>query len=74
LHVARAYDFDFAPALVTLSTAYAEAGRFEEAVDTAEEGLKLADAAYDHRLAAILRERLKLFREGKPFHLTEDTR
>jgi len=58
-----------APVLLTLATALAEAGQFEEAVAAAQEALALAEAAEDDRFAELLRRRLELFRAGKPYHV-----
>ncbi len=54
--------------LLTLATAVAEAGRFEDAVQTAERAVPLAVAEGDQGLAAELQRRLRLFRDGKPYH------
>jgi tetratricopeptide (TPR) repeat protein len=53
--------------LGTLAAAYAEAGRFPEAVRTAEQALRLAAAAGDHTLAEMIRTRLELYSSGKPY-------
>src|SRR5262249_39806552 len=52
----------------TLDAAYAEAGRFPEAIATAEQAKNLALAAGDKRIADLADERLKLYRSGLPFH------
>jgi tetratricopeptide (TPR) repeat protein len=51
----------------TLAGAYAEAGRFPEAVQTAEKARDLALAAGQTELAAKNEELLTLYRNGKPF-------
>ena len=51
----------------TLAAAYAEAGQFDAAVQTAEEALKLASAHKNKPLADDLRARLKLYKAGVPF-------
>jgi superkiller protein 3 len=57
------------PALfVTLAAAYAEAGRFSEAVKTAERALALATANKDAETAQALQEQIKLYRACSPFH------
>ncbi len=52
----------------TLAAADAEAGRFTEAVATAEKAVALSAAAGDTRFAAINQQLLALYRAGKPFH------
>jgi tetratricopeptide (TPR) repeat protein len=57
------------PLLVgTLAAAYAEAGRFEEAVKTAEKAKDLALAAGQKELAEKNEQLLQLYRAGKPYH------
>ena len=52
----------------TLAAAYAEAGRFPEAVTTAEKAEQLATAAGLPAVAAKNRQLLELYRAGKPCH------
>jgi tetratricopeptide (TPR) repeat protein len=59
-------DRDIVP-IGTLSAAYAEAGRFEEAMATAQRGYELARAANDRRFAGILQLLLKSYQAGKPW-------
>ena len=54
--------------LGTLAAAYAEAGRFPEAVTTAEKAERLATAAGLTAVAAKNRQLLELYRAGKPYH------
>jgi tetratricopeptide (TPR) repeat protein len=54
--------------LGTLATAYAEAGQFPEAVDTAQRAIQLAEKQSDGELANSIRAELKLFQSGIPFH------
>ncbi len=54
--------------LGTLAAAYAEAGRFPEAVATAQRALQLAGAQSNTALADALRSQLKLYQAGLPFH------
>ena len=54
--------------LGTLDAAYAEAGRFGEAITVAEEARKLALAAGDQALADGAAGRLLQYRAGKPYH------
>jgi tetratricopeptide (TPR) repeat protein len=52
----------------TLAVAYAEAGRFPEAVTTAEKAERLATDAGLAAVAAKNRQLLELYRAGKPYH------
>jgi protein O-mannosyl-transferase len=54
--------------LGTLAAAYAEAGRFKEAIQTAEEARALAQAAGEPEVAEKNRQLLELYRAGKPDH------
>jgi tetratricopeptide (TPR) repeat protein len=54
--------------LGTLAAAYAEAGRFPEAVTTAEKARDLAAAAGQKAVAEKNLELLLLYRDGKPYH------
>ncbi|HKW28020.1 MAG TPA: tetratricopeptide repeat protein, partial [Verrucomicrobiae bacterium] len=54
--------------LATLAAAYAESGRFPEAVTTAEKAEQLANAAGQSAVAAKSRQLLELYRAGKPYH------
>jgi superkiller protein 3 len=54
--------------LHTLAAAFAEAGRFPEAVQTAQRSLVLAEAQSRTVLAGQLHSELKLFQSGSPFH------
>jgi len=51
----------------TLAAAYAEAGRFADAVTNAETAVKLATAAGNTNFAAINQQLLKLYQSGKPW-------
>ncbi len=53
--------------LRTLAAAYAETGRFPEAVNTARQAGTLAGAQSNHALAGALREDLRLYESGKAF-------
>ena len=55
--------------LRTLAAAYAESGRFPEAVATAQSALQLAEARSNTPLTEALRAQLKLYQAGQPFHL-----
>ena len=52
----------------TLDAAYAGAGRFEEAISTANKARELALVAGQPQIAQKAEERLALYREGKPYH------
>jgi hypothetical protein len=52
----------------TLAAAYAEAGRFAEAVTTAERALTLATQAGDQALLAKNQQLLELYRTRRPYH------
>jgi tetratricopeptide (TPR) repeat protein len=59
--------------LNTLAAAYAEAGRFAEALETARRALPLAGAQSDTKLAGQLQYEMKLYQAGRPFHISEKT-
>jgi protein O-mannosyl-transferase len=52
----------------TLAAAYAEAGRYSEAVATAEMAIRLQTANGETRLAEINSQLLRLYRAGMPYH------
>jgi Flp pilus assembly protein TadD len=52
----------------TLAAAYAEAGRFPEAVATAEMAIRLANANGETHFAEINNQLLPLYRAGMPYH------
>jgi tetratricopeptide (TPR) repeat protein len=54
--------------LGTLAAACAEAGRFPEAVATAQSALQLAETQSNPALAEAIRSQLKLYQAGVPFH------
>ncbi len=53
--------------LDTLAAAYAEAGRYQEAVETAEKAQAVAVRWGNKKLSSEIQERLKLYRAGKPY-------
>jgi protein O-mannosyl-transferase len=53
--------------LDTLAAAYAEAGRFNEAIKTTEEIRALAELDHDTRMTDMALQRLTLYKAGKPF-------
>lgn len=67
-HACRLSGNSEARTLGTLAAAYAESGRFKEAVTTAQKAIELATASGDNRLAGICQQLLKLYRAGKPYH------
>ena len=58
----------------TLGAAYAEAGRFEDAVKTAERAKALAAATGQKELVEKNGQLLELYRAGKPYHEAERSR
>ncbi|TAL02253.1 MAG: tetratricopeptide repeat protein [Verrucomicrobia bacterium] len=58
----------------TLAAAYAEAGRFEEAIVTAQRAIAHAELWKESELAARNRELLELYRSHRAFHETETGR
>jgi len=60
-----------APFLATLAAAYAEAGRFQEAIITAGKVHDMALKADDTAAAQAALERVALYRASKPFHETK---
>ncbi len=59
--------------LHTLAAACAEAGRFSEAVETAQQALRLAEAQSNPKLAGKLQSELILYQAGSPYHLSAQT-
>ena len=64
----RLTDYKQAPMIGVLAAAYAEAGRFTEAMATAQKAIELATAAGDQGFAAMNQQLLKLYRAGRPYH------
>jgi tetratricopeptide (TPR) repeat protein len=54
--------------LHTLAAAYAESGRFSEAIATTQRGVELADAQDNPALAESLKRELVLYQTGMPYH------
>jgi Flp pilus assembly protein TadD len=54
--------------LDTLAAAYAEAGRFPEAVETARRASDLSTAQNNKPLAEAIQNQLKLFETHSPYH------
>ena len=57
--------------LDTLAAAYANTGRFEEAVKTGEEAFSIAKAAGENGFADSVRARIDLYKKGSPFRLPQ---
>ena len=57
----------------TLAAAYAEAGRFSDAIATAQKACDLASVFKEDDLLAKNRQLLELYRSGKPYHETGQT-
>jgi tetratricopeptide (TPR) repeat protein len=56
------------PVLIgTLAAAYAEAGRFKEAIETAQRARRLAQAARQPEVAEKNRQLLELYQSGRPY-------
>ena len=53
--------------LDTLAAAYAESGRFDEAIKTATEAVRLAKAEGDVRKSRSIQKRLSLYQQSKPY-------
>jgi tetratricopeptide (TPR) repeat protein len=54
--------------LDTLAAAYAEVGRFDQAVQTAQKAVEMARASGQAGLAKDMEDRILLYRTGKPFY------
>ncbi len=54
-------------ALGTLAAAYAEAGRFADALKCADRAIAAADARVEANLAKSLRGQREQYRQGKPY-------
>jgi tetratricopeptide (TPR) repeat protein len=61
-------DFKQPVLISTLAAAYAEAGRFPDAVTTAETALNLAKELGDGQTASTSQQLLRLYQAGKPYH------
>jgi len=54
--------------LDTLAVAYAEAGRFQEAVITAQKAIEKAEKSQDKSVVEEMKKRLQLYQSGKAYH------
>ncbi len=59
--------YENATILDTLAVAYASAGKFSKAVETAEKALELAQSSQKRQLAEDIQNRLLLFKAGRPY-------
>jgi tetratricopeptide (TPR) repeat protein len=57
--------------LATLAAAYAEAGKFPEAIKTVQRALQLAGTQTNTALAGTLQSQLSLYQAGIPYHDAE---
>ena len=53
--------------LATLAAAYASAGRFPEAIDTAKRAIAIADAVNQPQIKNIIQNHLGFYAQGKPY-------
>ncbi len=53
--------------LDTLAAAYAEAGRYDDALKTARKAAALAESSMDEKLHGDITHRMELYRSGKPY-------
>ena len=53
--------------LDTLAVAYAAAGRFDQAIETAQKAIKQAETAANKKLAAEIKNRLRLYQAGQMY-------
>ena len=56
-----------APYLDTLAAAYAAAGRFKDAVATAQKAIELASSAGQTQIVSEIETRLELYRAGRAY-------
>ena len=55
--------------LGSLAAAYAETGRFEDAVAATQKAIQMAQSGGDTQFAAVNEQLLSLYRAGKPYHM-----
>lgn len=58
-------------ALDALASAYAEAGKFNEAIAIAKKAIELALKQGPKGLALVLKKRLQLYQAGRPYHQSQ---
>ena len=64
----RLTNFKEARMVGVLAAAYAETGRFTDAVSTAQKAIELARAAGDVQFAGINEQLIRLYQAGRPYH------
>jgi len=67
-HATELTQYDNPAALDTLAAAYAAAGQFEKAIETAQKAIKLATETGDEKTADQIKDRLALYEKGQPYH------
>jgi tetratricopeptide (TPR) repeat protein len=67
-HACELTKYEQADLLDTLAAAYAAAGKFNEAIETAERAAKSAEAAGKKELAEEIQKRLELYKAGQSYH------
>lgn len=60
-------NYDKPNTLDTLAVAYAAAGKFLQAIETAKKALQLAEAAGEKELTEEIQKRLQLYKSGQPY-------
>ena len=65
--ICRRYGYGSSLLLDPLAAAYANSGRFDEAVEAAEKALELAEVLGNEPLATGIGSRLKLYRSNQPY-------
>jgi tetratricopeptide (TPR) repeat protein len=60
-------EYSQADCLDTLAAAYAASGRYSQAIETAQKAVPAAEGIGDKKLAKEIRERLNLYRAGRPY-------
>ncbi|MDD5063915.1 MAG: tetratricopeptide repeat protein [Phycisphaerae bacterium] len=66
-HACELTKYEQAELLDTLAAAYASAGKFNEAAETAEKAVKSAEAGGKKELADEIQKRLELYKAGQPY-------
>ena len=59
--------------IMTLAAAYAEAGRFPDAINSIQRAIKLAESQKNAGLASTLQQQLGYYQAGSPFHTPNQT-
>lgn len=67
-HACELTRYEQAELLDTLAAAYASAGKFQEATETAEKAVKSAGATGRKNLAEDIQKRLELYKASQPYH------